>query len=848
MVTQILEILETAVIAVSGFLIKKYVFLEPDMEEKKQRIFYLVSFFLIGIVFWFFGKDTASLAALFMIGLNICLGRKKHRLRGLGLMIPFPGIINGLLVPVLLVPPYLLAMPLQETLGYQLMLYGVLFVMLILFYVKGRSWRIWFHENMQHRSLRRSEKYLLWVIGILMLFFSNNMAMQIAVDDGNVRAADTMYGRGLAPFIGITSVSAFVMTITIIVLIMQGNMRSFYHEAKNEAVRANEAKSHFLSNMSHEIRTPINAILGMNEMILRECSDKQLLSYAANIQSAGKTLLFLINDILDMSKIESGKMEIVKVEYAPENVIMDLWNVIFLRAQEKGLSIRFSLDKTLPKTLYGDDVRIKQIVTNLLTNAVKYTPQGGIEMHVAYERQGEGELMLMISVKDTGMGIRQEDMGKLFESFQRLDEEKNRNIEGTGLGMNITMSLLKLMDGEMKVESEYGKGSKFSVAIPQKIICDEPAGDFETIKERWEQSFSMKSQTFEAPEASVLVVDDNSMNLTVFKSLLKRTRMKIMTADSGRRCLELVKKEQYHMIFMDHMMPEMDGIETLHELRKLPDSPNKDTPVIVLTANALSGAKEGYLKEGFADFLTKPIDSDLLEMTVRKYLPQALIREVKTDEPERNNGVADTDYESYLQYGISIENGLSLAKNDEEMYLELLGMFLRERGKQDEMRRFISERNMKDYAVWVHGLKGNARTLGADKLADMAFEHEKQSKAGNVEYAAGHWEELLSVWDKTLEGFQEFIDKNGKNEIEEYSVADGGEVLQLTESELAKAAAFLEDFETDKAVDLLKTWMSGPLEPSMHDFIKNVLIAIEDDFDEDKAIALLKQKKINENK
>ena len=836
-----LEISETAAITVSGFLIKKYVFLEPDMEAKKQRIFYLASFFLIGSVFWVWGKDAATMTALLLIGLNICLGRKKHRLRGIALMLPFPGIINGLMVPILRVPPYLLAMQTQEALVYQFVVYGVLSVLLILFYVKGRSWRSWFHENMQHRSLRKSEKYLLWVIGLLMLSFSSHTAMQIVSDNGNVQAADSMYRQGLASFIGITSVSAFVMTITIIALIMQGNMRSFYHEAKKEADRENEAKSHFLSNMSHEIRTPINAILGMNEMILRECTDRQLLSYAANIQSAGKTLLFLINDILDMSKIESGKMEIVNVEYAPENLIMDLWNVIFLRAQEKGLGIRFSLDETLPKTLYGDDVRIKQIVTNLLTNAVKYTPHGGVGMKVAYERQGEDRLILIISVKDTGIGIRQEDMGKLFESFQRLDEEKNRNIEGTGLGMNITMSLLKLMGGEMKVESEYGKGSTFSVTIPQKIICGEPAGDFETIKERREQSLSRKSQTFEAPEASVLVVDDNSMNLTVFKSLLKRTKMKITTADSGRRCLELVKKEQYHMIFMDHMMPEMDGIETLHELRKLSDSPNQDTPVIILTANALSGAKEGYLKEGFADFLTKPIDGDLLEFTVRKYLPQVLVREVKTDEPEKKDSAANTDHESYLQYGISIENGLLLAKNDEEMYLELLRIFLRDRSKQDEMRKFISERNLKDYAIWAHGLKGNARTLGADKLADMALEHEKQSKAGNMEYAAVHWEELLSVWNKTLEGFQKFINQYGKNETEKYSVADSGEVLLLTENDLAKAVAFLEDFETGKAVDLLKTWIAGPLEPSMHERIKNALIAIEDEFDEDKAIELLKR-------
>ena len=609
-----------------------------------------------------------------------------------------------------------------------------------------------------------------------------------------------------------------------------------YEKAKDEA------KSLFLSNMSHEIRTPINAVLGMNEMILRECRDKQILSYAANIQSSGKTLLFLINDILDMSKIESGKMEIVRVEYAPENLMMDLWNVIFLRAQEKGLSIRFSLDETLPRTLYGDDVRIKQIVTNLLTNAVKYTPQGGIEMNVAYERKGGEEISLVISVKDTGMGIRKEDMGKLFENFQRLDEEKNRNIEGTGLGMNITMSLLKLMDGDMKVESEYGKGSDFTVTIPQKIVCDEPTGDFEAIRSRREQNLAKRQQTFEAPEASVLVVDDNSMNLTVFKSLLKRTKMRITTAESGKKCLELVKKEPYHIIFMDHMMPEMDGIETLHEIQKMTDFPNQDTPVIVLTANALSGAREGYLREGFVDFLTKPIDGDLLEQTTAKYLPSDLIKDADSDGQETEEIIAQADRAAFLEEGISLENGMKYAKKDLEMYLDLVRLFIKDRGKQEEMRQFIADGNMPDYAILVHGLKGNARTIGAEQLADMAFEHEKQSKADNAAYVDGHFEELVLLWDKTIENFQKFTQQYGAGEEEKYQAAEGSEILPLSESELESVAALLDDFETNQAIEQLKAWMAHPLEAKMHERIKNVLIALEDEFDEDKAIELLREK------
>ncbi len=615
-----------------------------------------------------------------------------------------------------------------------------------------------------------------------------------------------------------------------------------YEKAKDEAVRANEAKSLFLSNMSHEIRTPINAVLGMNEMILRESNDEQLLSYAENIQSAGKTLLFLINDILDMSKIESGKMEIVKVEYDLANLIMDLWNVIFLRAQEKGLTLGFSLDETMPKTLFGDDVRIKQIVTNLLTNAVKYTPQGSVELHAAYERTGQEQINLILSVKDTGMGIKKEDMGKLFESFQRLDEEKNRNIEGTGLGMNITMSLLKLMDGDMKVESEYGKGSTFTVMIPQKIVCGEPTGSFAEIKSRQEQNHLKKQQTFEAPEASVLVVDDNEMNRKVFQSLLKRTKMKIVTADSGKRCLELVKKEHFHIIFMDHMMPEMDGIETLHAIQNLSDFPNENTPIIVLTANALSGARETYLKEGFVDFLTKPIDSGLLEQTVAMYLPENLIQRTTDSNQETEKDSIKIDEKEFLTYGISVENGISHAKGDLEMYLELVGMFLREKDKQDTMQQFVSTQNMEDYAIWVHGLKGNARTLGADALADIAYEHEMRSKAQDCAYVTEHWNELLDVWNHTLEGFEVLYNRYCK-EGDKYDAvsSDEGELLQLSRDDLERVAALLDDFETKNAIEQLKVWISSPLEKEMHERIKCVLIALEDEFDEDKAIRLLRE-------
>ncbi|MCH5344383.1 MAG: response regulator [Acetatifactor sp.] len=593
-------------------------------------------------------------------------------------------------------------------------------------------------------------------------------------------------------------------------------------EAAESAIRAEQAKSRFLSNMSHEIRTPINAVLGMNEMILRECKDELLLSYAENIQSSGKTLLFLINDILDMSKIESGKMEIVPTEYEVADIIIDLWNIIYLRAQEKGLTIDFILNETMPRTLFGDEVRIKQIVTNLLTNAVKYTPKGGIELHATYKRTGKDRMDLIISVKDTGMGIRQEDMGKLFESFQRLEEEKNRNIEGTGLGMNITMSLLKLMNGDMKVESEYQKGSTFTVTIPQKVLHDEPTGDFGAIMSRQRSRTEQKRESFEAPDANVLVVDDNEMNLAVFKALLKRTKMSIVTADSGKSCLELVKKEPFHIIFMDHMMPGMDGIETLHEIQKLEHFPNEKTPVIALTANAVSGAREVYLKEGFADFLTKPIDAERLEQMVVSYLPEELVQ-IREDSDDSDVYAEQADAkETFLEdaprkegftrleeKGLHTEAGLRYSRGDSEFYEEMLLAFAKNsESKITDIETAFQEENIADYQTFVHALKSTSKMLGADTLSEMAKDAEEAAKNQDVAYIRENHEELIGKYRETAQYISDALYLAEAVTSEETSTA-GTEVSKdkLLES-LSELKKSLDTFEADKAEASL-TEMSG---------------------------------------
>ena len=619
-------------------------------------------------------------------------------------------------------------------------------------------------------------------------------------------------------------------------------------EAAESAIRAEQAKTRFLSNMSHEIRTPINAVLGMNEMILRECEDDQLLSYAENIQNSGKTLLFLINDILDLSKIESGKMEIVPAKYEIADVIIDLWNVIYLRAQEKSLTVDFLLEETLPRTLFGDDVRIKQIVTNLLTNAVKYTPKGGIELHVSYERTGEDRINLVISVKDTGMGIRQEDIGKLFESFQRLDEEKNRNIEGTGLGMSITMSLLELMDGDMKVESEYGKGSTFTVTVPQKVLSSEPTGDFESLMGRQRSKEVQKRESFEAPDAKVLVVDDNEMNLVVFEALLKRTKMKIVKADSGKNCLELVKKESFHIIFMDHMMPEMDGIETLHEIRKLTDFPNEKTPVIALTANALSGARDFYLKEGFVDFLTKPIDADLLEQMIVAYLPEELVKDAGQDmtehAPLENAAVEQPDtQETVLQddpkrdkltcleeKGFHTEAGLQYCRGNFDFYEQMLVMFAKEaEGKITNIDASYQEGDIKNYEILVHALKSSSKLLGAVILSDMAKDAEAAAKNQDISYIRENHAELIVKYRETVQCIIGALGPAEAASPEEDSAA-GTEVSkdELLER-LSELKESLDTFEADKAENILAE-MSGFVfqGKSVRELLRDVRKDVED--------------------
>ena len=554
---------------------------------------------------------------------------------------------------------------------------------------------------------------------------------------------------------------------------------------KQQAIMATKAQAQFLANMSHEIRTPINAVIGMNEMILRECTDDTIQEYAHNIENSSNMLLGLVNDVLDFSKIESGQLELVEGEYHLASLIQDEIQLLSARVADKELSTFIEIDEQLPSWLYGDELRIKQIVTNILSNAVKYTKEGSVTLKVGFEWIDDNNINLQFDVEDTGIGIRQEDVAQLFDSFKRLEIDKNRNIEGTGLGLNIAKNLVDNMKGKIRVNSKYGKGSIFIITIPQKVVNKQPMGDYESAVQEYRKSKDMPMTAFVAPEANILAVDDNGMNLSVLKGLLKRSEVRLTCVKSGRECLDITRDKVYDIIFLDHMMPEMDGIETLKLLRGDDSNPNQHTTVIALTANAIAGYREMYLENGFDDFFSKPIKSSKLDEILMQYLPKEKIhildeecaageREAKDESLKKDivelNGASDEENKkkdvsvmaevvtSNMEQGnedalfvIDREIGLSYCGSMVELYQEVIQMFCEQCPESLALlEQHLANQDWKQYAIVAHGMKGNAKNIGAMNFAELCLQHEMAGKEGNGEFITTQYESFKKITEKLL--------------------------------------------------------------------------------------------------
>ena len=437
-------------------------------------------------------------------------------------------------------------------------------------------------------------------------------------------------------FIALVCVSLFIGIVLKIQNRTYEQEKQLAEQQKREVEQIVRSKDTFFANMSHEIRTPINTIIGLNEMILREDISDEIAENAINIQSASKMLLTTINDILDLSKLESGKMDIVPTQYEISSMFSDLVNLIWIRAHQKNLEFKVDIDPDIPSMLYGDEVRIKQVVTNMLTNAVKYTESGSVTLSAKGERVAADQILLRISVEDTGMGIRKESLDDLFRSFKRVDESDNRNIEGTGLGLTISKQLIEMMGGKITVDSVYHKGSVFTIELKQRIVNVRPIGVINFASQKQLSQRAVYRQSFIAPDARVLVVDDNSMNLMVVVKLLRDTKVKVDTAESGKDALKKTAENTYHVILMDHMMPDMDGAATLRAVRSQTKGFCQKTPVIALTANVMSDAERVYQSMGFDGYLAKPISAPLLEAGLLKYLPPALIEYMAQDDDGRS--------------------------------------------------------------------------------------------------------------------------------------------------------------------------------------------------------------------
>ena len=633
------------------------------------------------------------------------------------------------------------------------------------------------------------------------------------------------------PFDGfISSIIAFNL-VSLSIYMLETVFLTQYREYSKLVKEQSKSKSEFLARMSHEIRTPINGIIGMNEMILRETEDKNIIKYANNARNSGKVLLNIVNDILDISKVESGKMELTPMDYTIVDVVSELVAVTSVNAQSKGLEFKWTVDPNIPSLLYGDEVKLTQIITNLLSNAVKYTDEGEVNLSIDGEVHGT-RVDLFVCVKDTGHGIHEDAIEHLFDAFERVDLQYTRKIEGTGLGLNITNKLLELMGSQLKVQSEYGKGSEFYFVLTQEIRDIQHIGHLD---ENYlnETKDATNTKSFVAPNAKVLCVDDNKINLDVFTSLLKRTQVQVTSVESGEACLEIVQKEKFDIIFLDHMMPKMDGIETLKKFREMPANLNENTPVIALTANAVSGAREMYMSCGFSDFITKPINSLLLEKMIMDYLSDDLLEETNTGSMHESSKFNEdsTDVQLPEVEGFDWDYAKKFCQDNEiilssyrqfrdslpEMIEEIRGLFIS-----------VEDADSRDLCrIKVHAVKSIAAGLGQLTINQLALLAEHALRDNDVERIHGLVPILLEELDKckNIMSSVELAGDSDSNEKKEYNQAEFIQSLKLLKDTMS-------EFDVDSADAIVARLRRVEYDEQIEGYVQKICEATQNiDFD-----------------
>ena len=547
--------------------------------------------------------------------------------------------------------------------------------------------------------------------------------------------------------------------------------KTMVHKLEVEKTIAEEetkAKNNFLANMSHEIRTPINVVLGMDEMILRESAEEQIRRYAFSIQRSGNMLLTLVNNVLDFSEIEAGRMELSAEKYDLQGLIYDLQERVRPGIKEKSLYFKMDIDPKIPRFLCGDFIRLKQCMMNILLNAIKYTKKGEILLSIHLQEAKEDQVLLKFRVKDTGVGIQKENMERLFTAFERIDKKTNRTTSGSGLGLNIVQRLLALMDSSLEVESQYGQGSSFAFSVWQKILEKEPLGVLEDHVNIDSSAGNQKQKTFHAPKGEILMVDDTEMNLVVTESLLKETKLNIDMASSAKDALVMLGKKTYDVLLFDHMMPEMDGIELLHKLKEEKENPNSTKPCIVLTANAVTGARERYLHEGFDDYMSKPVNGRALELLLLKYLPSEKVTIVERKTPVLEETEEEKEHSSSfeVQWYESLEgiDGDIGVKNcgSKEAYQAVLGIFYESiEPNIEEIEQYFQDKDWHSYTVKVHAMKSSAQIIGAIALGEMAQRLEDAGKANDADFIREQHERFVSGY----RNYQEIL-KDLSSELE----------------------------------------------------------------------------------